>query len=74
MVKVLTAQIQYDNIVAWCLIDEKKESKKYNFDCVGTGWPTSKDLGEYVNTVQDKYTGYVWHVFCEEVNDNEIIE
>lgn len=76
LVKVLTAQIQNGRPVVWCIVDKyNKPMNKYIFDYCGTGWEIDKSLGEYINTIQEEDTGYVWHIFYEklkEVKDNEV--
>lgn len=63
--KVLTAQIQFDIIVVWLLVDKKEDLERREFYVTGTGVPIQDDLAEalsFVATVQE-VGGLVWHVF-----------
>lgn len=74
--QVLDVQMQQDQIVVWCIVDEELPEDRICFDVCGTGQNTDRDLGTYVGTVQDNYF-YVQHVFYEKIKDgkkNEIIE
>lgn len=72
-IRVLTVQMQYDQIAVWAIVDPDEynngifelEPTKVDFQVYGTGpgWniPSNKE-SEYLGTVQDN-NGYVWHIF-----------
>lgn len=73
LIEVLTAQIQNGKIVVWCIVNEEEnaEKAKYVFDYCGTGHNIDKELGKYIDTVQEENTGYVWHIFYEKIKDGK---
>lgn len=73
LVEVLTAQIQNGKIVVWCIVNEEENAEKtrYVFDYCGTGHNIDKELGKYIDTVQEEDTGYVWHIFYEPLKESK---
>ena len=65
--KFLDVQMQNDLITVWAIIDTKAEPQEWLIYTFGTGWSTPHFPGEYIGTVQEKATGYVWHVFAAQV-------
>ena len=62
--KFLDVQIRDDLITVWAIVRLEAEPQLWEIYTFGTGWPTSKFPGEYIGTVQERASGYVWHVFA----------
>ena len=62
--KFLDVQIRDDLITVWAIVDLNADPQLWEIYTFGTGWPTSEFPGEYIGTVQERSTGYVWHVFA----------
>lgn len=68
--QVLDVQMQQDQIVVWCIVDEELPEDRICFDVCGTGQHTDRDLGTYVGTVQEN-DFYVWHIFYEKLGEKK---
>lgn len=67
--KWLTVQEQNGSLCVWAIVDHDTEAKDYYIYTLGTGWPVSKIVGDYVGTVQEG--AYVWHVFAAQVSESD---
>jgi hypothetical protein len=73
--KLLTAQVQYNDIVIWAEVDTDKPNVKYEIVSVGTGWPLDPPNGKecmldtftYLNTIQFVGGALVLHVYYKEI-------
>lgn len=61
--KVLTVQMQHNQMCLWALVDISKSVRRYKVNILGTGHEFNEIIGPYVATVQDGQ--YVWHVFVD---------
>lgn len=63
--KILSAQIQQNNLVVWAIVNPKNAMKTKTFHVYGTGFEMEaydKKHYEYISTVQTSQ-GLVWHLF-----------
>ncbi len=75
--QVLNVKLQYGKPKVWVMMDDTlEEERTLEFFTVGTGWALKGQDEEimkqalYVGTVKDE-EGYIWHVFCLPVKDDE---
>ena len=68
--QVLDVQMQQDQIVVRCIVDEELPEDRICFDVCGTGLHADRDLGTYVGTVQEN-DFYVWHIFYEKLGEKK---
>lgn len=66
--KVLTIQFQNGIPCLWAVVDDENPCKTVDIIKLGTGWDIDSemfDLDEfnYITTIQEDHTGYVWHFF-----------
>ena len=61
--EILTAQIQYDKICLWALVDDTNPKEKRDIIVAGTGHPIEADHLKYKGTVQELNGQLIWHVF-----------
>lgn len=61
--KVLTVQMQREDVSLWALVEPHKPVGRRFFDVYGTGHPMPSDPGDYVATFQMEGGALVWHVF-----------
>lgn len=66
--KFLDVQMQDYLITVWAIVDLTAKPKEWLIYTFGTGWPAEDFPGEYIGTVQDQASGYVWHVFAGQVH------
>ena len=65
--KILSAQLQRENLCVWIMIDPHvHNSKPLEFSVMGTGWNLDDRLAKqtYIGTIQPD--NLVFHVFCDE--------
>jgi hypothetical protein len=60
--KVLTAQLQNNDITLWAEVNDNKEKETRVFEVYGTGHEMNEYDLDYIGTVQDN-SGLVWHVY-----------
>jgi hypothetical protein len=63
--KILTADVQYDAIALWAIVDPEAEREPRRFVIFGTGHPVTV-LDErliYVNTIQLQRGQFIGHIF-----------
>lgn len=62
--KMLSAQVQREEVVLWALVDETADLKPHTIQIIGTGNPIFVDkIGEYVDTVQIRDGALAFHIF-----------
>lgn len=61
--KVLTVQMQGDEVCLWALVEPHLPMRRRFFDVYGTGHGMPADPGDYVATIQMEGGALVWHVF-----------
>lgn len=63
--KVLSVQMQNDEICVWALVDPAAELENKAFWIIGTGNPFYLDMNfaKYIGTVQQLGGRLVWHIF-----------
>ncbi len=59
--KILTIQIQYDQLQLWALVNPGADQETRHFRLTETGHPIIKTNLVYISTVQQGQ--YVWHIF-----------
>jgi len=68
--KILTAQMQGEDLRLWALVDELENlSQPVKIAIYGTGNPIEGDAGTYISTVQLQGGGLIFHVFEKAVSD-----
>ena len=70
--KILTVQEQHDTLQLWAIVDPYE--KRYTIrtiEIIGTGNPMSCEACEYISTVIQQNTHFVWHVFEKLANQTE---
>lgn len=60
--KILTAQMQGEQLVLWALVNPKREKVGRFIFVYGTGEPLPVEPGEYVASVQTHGGAFIWHV------------
>lgn len=61
---VLSAQIQFDTLCLWALVDDSEKKKVRVFEVYGTGHEISNTGPRvFINTVQELDGNLVWHIF-----------
>lgn len=67
--KILTAQIQYDSIMLWAIVNPDNTELDFNFYVAPTGQPFPDDINIddfiFINTVQIGGGSLIFHVFKE---------
>lgn len=65
--KILSAQLQDDNICIWALVEPENEKEVRIIEIFGTGWPldlvNTKDEDKYKFIVTIQRGGFVQHLF-----------
>jgi ACT domain-containing protein len=62
--KILTVQMQREDICIWALVDKEEErTEERRIKIVGTGHEIHTDIGTYIGTIQMDNGSLVWHVF-----------
>lgn len=62
--KILTVQLQFNEIAIWALInDTETEKEERKFQIIGTGHNINHGPGDYIGTFQMNGGMYVFHVF-----------
>lgn len=59
--RVLSVGNQNGHLCMWAMVDPSKETELRGFFIIGTGNRITRDLGQFVGTVQ--IDQFVWHVF-----------
>jgi hypothetical protein len=59
--KILSVQIQNDEICIWALVDTERPKETRSIGIIGTGNPCWCPNWNYIGTVQQD--AFVWHIF-----------
>lgn len=63
---ILTAQIQYDKICLWALVNDDNPKEKRRIIVAGTGHPIEYEgILAFIGTIQELNGQLIWHVFEE---------
>ncbi len=61
---ILDIQYQNHKLMLWAMVSPQDRLIDYNFRIFGTGHDVyCHHQLEYIKTVQDELTGFVWHIF-----------
>jgi hypothetical protein len=73
--RILTAQVQHNELNLWALVDTEATVIPYNFAILGTGNPIDDSINllcyRFVNTFQLYEGGFVGHLFQVLSDDNQ---
>lgn len=61
----LRVQMQNGTPYMWAVVDTAEPTEPTGFRILGTGRAISRDVGQYIDTLQMPGSGLVWHVFEE---------
>lgn len=72
--RILTAQVQHNQLNLWALVDTEATVIPYNFAILGTGNPIEKEANlecyRFIDTFQLYEGGFVGHLFQILTDDN----
>ena len=63
--RILSVQVQRDEVCMWALVDPNAPTEGRRFNVYGTGHPIRRDPGEFVGTFQLRGGALVFHLFAE---------
>ena len=82
IIKLLSAQVQHENIVVWAEVDTDAPVRKFQVIPIGTGWPLDPPAGRkcvldthtFLGTVQLAGGALIFHVYYKELTPATVEE